>query len=247
MLREIVKRLRGTTVGVDVLPSGDCCVVRSNGLRQAGLPEVEISDCPLKLKDVVSNLVVQIALNGKDTPESLVEGKTIGGRFVRRDQPLIEAFRFVRGGADLLTLRAVDLDSNGVFPHRLVATHLCATAGASSRDALRLLLVSIEVWPMDKMASDAPLGDYELNPNNFWSWIDLGTTLEKAGQWDEAILYWRTAVCMWPRGGKLYAARMLGRGSLGPVHDFWQSVSNNTIRSWSAALAVELPESVLVD
>jgi tetratricopeptide (TPR) repeat protein len=234
-------------VRAEVLPDGDLCIVRSKGLEEAGLPEIEISECPLKLQDVASNLVVQIALNGKDTPESLAEGKTIGGRFVRRDQPLIESFRLARISASSSTLRVTDLDGNGVFPHRLLATHLCATAGASRRDALRLLLVSIEVWPKEKTASNAPLGDYELNPNNFWSWVDLGTTLAQAGRIEDAVLYWRTAACMWPRGGKLYASRMVVRGGTAAVHDFWQSLGNETIKNWCAELTVELPESALAD
>lgn len=259
MLRDIfraVKRLGGTRVRVDVFADGNSCVVRSDGLREASLPEIEISDCPLHLKDVASNLVQQIALNGRDTPESLAEGKTIGGRFARADQPLIEVFRLVRSGADSFTLQVADLsDNDSVFPRHLVATHLCATAGASRRDALRLLLVSIETWPKEKTASNAALGDYEFNPNNFWSWIDLGTTLSQTGRIGDATLYWKTGVCMWPRGGKLYAARMVGRdspNSLSSVpnrtaHDFWQSVTNDVIRNWCTELAVELPESALVD
>jgi hypothetical protein len=255
VLREIVRRLSGARVRAEVIQGGDRCVVRSNGLRETGLPEVEISDCPLKLKDVASNLIVQIALNGRDTPESLAEGKTIGGRFARRDQPLVEVFRLVRVSAAPSTLRVVDLDGDGTFPNHLVATHLCATAGSSRREALRLLLVSIEVWPKEKTASNAPLGDYEFNPNNFWSWIDLGTKLSEVSQLGDAIFQWKTAVCMWPRGGKLYAGRMLGRGlpgavssaPSGAIHDFWQSVTNDSIRNWCAELAVELPESALAD
>lgn len=256
MLREIykaVKRLGGARVRVDVVPEGSHGVVRSSGLQEAGLPEVELSDCPLKLQDVARNLVLQIALNGLETPESLAAGKTIGGRFVRADQPLIEFFRLIGVGADSATLRIVDLDDNdGVFPHRPVATHLCATAGTSRREALRLLLVSIEVWPKEKAAANAALGDFELNPNNFWSWIDLGTVLSESGQVAEAISHWKTAVCMWPRGGKLYAGRMLARGSPSSpssraVHDFWQSVTNDAIRNWAAELAVELPEAALAD
>jgi hypothetical protein len=211
----------------------------------------------LYLKDVASNLVLRIALNGRDVPESLAKGKTIGGHYVRTDQPLIEVFRLVRIGADSSTLRVVDLeDSDGAFPHRLVATHLCATAGASRRDALRLLLVSIEVWPKEKTASNAALGDYEFNPNNFWSWIDLGTALSQTGLMSDAIVHWKTAVCLWPRGGKLYASRMVvGRGSPSSlsstasqtVHDFWRSVTNDAIRNWCAELAVELPEAALAD
>jgi hypothetical protein len=195
VLREIVRRLSGSKMRAEVLPAGDRCIVRSKGLEEAGLPEIEISDCPVKLKDVASNLVMQIALNGKDTPESLADGKTIGGRFVSRDQPLIEIFRLARTGTSSSALRVTDLHSNGVFPYRLLATHLCVTAGANTRDALRLLLVSIEVWPREKTASNAPLGDYEFNPNNFWSWVDLGTTLAQAGRIEDAIVHWTTAVC----------------------------------------------------
>jgi len=247
MLLKILRRLSGNRVRVDAFPDGDRCLVRSNGLEEAGLPEVEIAACPVKLKDVADNLVLQVALNGKETPESLAEGKTIAGRFVRRDQPLIEAFRLVRSDGNSSILRVVDLDSTGLFPHRLVATHLCATAGASSRDALRLLLVSIEVWPKEEVASNAALGDYEYNPNNFWSWVDLGTKLAQTDQIADAILRWKTAVCMWPRGGKLYASRMVGRGSQGTVHDLWLSGTNDAIRNWCAQSHVELPELVLTD
>lgn len=191
---------------------------------------------------------MSLAISSCRSPESLAEGKTIEGRFVRADQPLIDAFRLVRNGADSSTLRIVDLDdSDGNFPHRLVATHLCATAGTSRRDALRLLLVSIEVWPKEKSASNAALGDYEFNPNNFWSWIDLGTIFAETGRIDDAILHWKTAVCMWPRGGKLYASRMVGRGSNRAVHDFWQSITNEAIRNWSTELVVDVPESALAD
>lgn len=64
MLRAIyraVKRLGGTRVRVDVFPDGNRVLVRSSGLRESGLPEVEISDCPSNLKDVASNLVLQVA------------------------------------------------------------------------------------------------------------------------------------------------------------------------------------------
>jgi len=115
--------------------------------------------------------------------------------------------------------------------------------------------VSIEVWPKEKTASNAPLGDFEFNPNNFWSWIDLGTTLSEAGQTVDAISHWKTGVCMWPRSGKLYASRMVGRGSPGFLrsvasraeNDFWQAVTNDAIKSWCAELTVDLPESALAD
>lgn len=258
MLREIyraAKRLGGARVRVDVFPDGNRSVVRSSGLGDVGLPEVEISDCPSNLQDVASNLVLQVALNGRNTPESLTEGKTIGARFARADQPLIEIFRLIRIGAGSSVLRIVDLDdNNGVFPRCLVATHLCVTAGMSRRDALRLLLVSIEVWPKEKAASNAASGDYEFNPHNFWSWIDLGTIFSKSGRIDDAVLHWKTAVCMWPRGGKLYAGRMVGRSSSNllsasnrEVHDFWKSITNDAIRNWCEELAVELPESALAE
>lgn len=259
MLRSIVsvvKRLAGTPVRVDIFQDGNRSVVRSRGLRAAGHPEVEISGCPSNLQEVASSLVMQIALNGKETPESLANGKTIGGRFAHIDQPLLESFGLLRVEENSSVLRIVDVgDSDGVFPRRLIATHLCATAGVSRRDSLRLLLVSIEVWPKEKVASTAGLADYELNPNNFWSWIDLGTVLSKTGKIDEAVLHWKTGVCMWPRGGKLYAKRMVERSSSSKsmgassqaVNDFWKSVTSDTIRNWSSALAVELPESALMD
>ena len=253
---EAVKRLGGIRVRVDIIPDGAHCIVRSNGLRGVGLPEVEISDCPSRLKDVASNLVLQVARNGRDIPESIAEGKTIGGRFMRADQPLIESLRLVRSETDPFVLRIVDLDDNkGAFPHRLIATHLCATAGASPRDRLRLLLVSIEVWPREKSASNSDLGNYEFNPHNFWSWIDLGTAFSRAGRIDDAIAHWKIAVCMWPRGGKLYATRMLARStssnwsspSSDTTRDFWSGVSNDSIREWCAELAVDLQESALLD
>lgn len=198
----------------------------------------------------------QRVLNGLHIPESLVAGKIIGGRFVSPSQPLIESFCFRESEEDLSRLRVVDLaDSGTIFPNRLVATRLCAKAGTSRRDALRLLLVAIEVWPKEKTASNAVLGDYELNAHNFWSWIDLGTILFDTGQIEDAVLYWKTAVCMWPRGGKLYASRMVGRNPTGAVdthlrraaRDFWLSVTNDAVRVWSAELGVDLPESALVD
>jgi hypothetical protein len=240
---------RGAGVRVDVFPEGGRCTVRSSGLAEAGLAEVEITDCPLRLQDVASNLVLQIALNGRDTPESVADGKVIGGCFTRPDQPVIEVFRLARMSADSLALRIVDVDDrDGMFPHHLVATHLCAAAGRSRDDALRLLLVSIEVWPKEKAASNAQLGDYELNPNNFWAWIDLGTIFSDAERTSDAIAHWKTALSMWPRGGKLYARRMVTRGSPNrATRDFWQSVTTDAIRSWCQELAVELPESALTD
>jgi len=255
-IREVLTWLGGNGVQVTVFPAGDRCVVRSSGLSGMNLPEVEVADCPLYLKDVTSNLVLQIALNGKDVPESLANGKVVGGRFVRADQPLVEVFRLVSAEATPTTLRIRDLEeSDGMFPRRLVATHLCATAGALPRDALRLLLVSIEVWPKEATASNAALGDYETNPNNFWSWIDLGTVLLKARQVDEALLKWKTAVCLWPRGGKLYASRMLKRspttpgwGTSGPLATvFWSTVTNGQIREWCSMLEVALPDLALAD
>lgn len=259
VLRDIYKALRksgGVPIRVEVLPNGSNVVVRSNGLAELGLPEVEIAGCPLHLQDVAKNLVRQFALNGRDEPEAVTEGKTIGSRFARSDQVLLEAFRLERSDASSPTLRIVDLENNGrVFPRNLIATHLCATASASPRDQLRLLLVAIEVWPKQSVASNAPLGDFELNPNNFWSWIDLGTLLVQGGQISDALAHWKTAICMWPRGGKMYAARMSGReaanspGSASPraVADFWRSVTDGAIQAWACELAVELPELTLAD
>ena len=250
----VASSLGSSRLGVDISSGTDGWVVRSNGLRNAGLPEVEISDCPERLKEVASNLVLQIALNGKKDPASLAEGKTIGGRFANPDQPLIEGFRLVRANTDSSVLRVMDLTGvDTTFPRHLVATHLCSTAGTSRRDALRLLLVSIEVWPKERVSSNAALGDFEFNPNNFWSWVDLGTTLAHSKQKDEAIAHWKTAVCMWPRGGKLYATKMLARDSSKTTwagtdrseQDFWQSVTNDAIRSWCTELGVELPEETL--
>lgn len=64
-------------MSVDTIPDGDRCLVRSNGLREVALPEVEIADCPLKLKDVASNLVVQIALMAKRHPSRSPKGKQL--------------------------------------------------------------------------------------------------------------------------------------------------------------------------
>lgn len=232
-----------------VVTGNDSCTVRSSGLQTIGVPEVEIAGCPEKLKDVATNLVLQIAKNGLDTPGSVVDGKTIGGRFVRSDQPLIEAFRLVRTEPDSSILRIVDLNGSGEgFPRQLVATHLCSTAGAFSNDALRLLLVAVEVWPMDRMSSNAPLGDYEFNPNNFWTWIDLGTVLMRRKQIDDAILHWKTGICLWPRGGKLYASRMVARieenrGGLSSdlaAREFWSSVTDESISKWCSEMGIEL-------
>ena len=60
-------------------------------------------------------------------------------------------------------------------------------------------------------------------------------------------------MCQWPRGGKLYASRMLSQGALTylgdasrqTVRDFWQSVTNDAIRQW--CMEVELPESALAE
>jgi hypothetical protein len=248
------KLLGKQRVRVEISHSGDKCRVSSIGLSDAGLPEVEISSCPARLKDVASNLVRQVALNGLKEPASLAEGKTIGGRFANANQPLIEIFRLVRTEGDAAILRIADLQAgDAIFPYRLVATHLCAAAGSTRRDARRLLLVSIEVWPKEKVASNAVLGDFEFNPNNFWSWIDLGTSLAQANQTDDAIVHWKTAVCMWPRGGKLYAKRMLAKENSGwggrdrLQQEFWQSVTDDAIKVWCKELDVELPEAALDD
>lgn len=248
-----LKALAGTRLEIRVLPDGGHFTVTSFGLREAGLPEVEIIGCPARLCEVASNLVSQIATNGLKEPASLASGKIIGSRFVSSDQPLLEVLRLTKVETQLPTLRVVDLqdDAQG-FPHRLVATHLCASAGMSRRDSLRLLLVSVEVWPKEKMASNAALADFELNPNNFWAWIDLGTALAHANQTDNAIVHWKTAVCMWPRGGKLYASKMLSKSQPDPgwngnafSHHFWASVSNDNIRTWSAQLDVEVKDDTL--
>ncbi len=242
-------------VRVDALPAGSDYKVTSCGLRDAGLPEIEIARCPTRLCEVASSLVSHVAKGGLMEPSSIASGKIIGGRFVSSDQQLIEIFRLEEIEVEpAAALRIVDLqDQDQGFPHRLVATHLCATAGTARREALRLLLVAVEVWPKEKNVSNAPLGDFEMNPHNFWSWIDLGTTLAQSNQIDQAIANWKTAVCMWPRGGKLYASRMLSKGQPAPgwggkghlPHEFWQSVSDDSIRLWCAQLDVELIEGAL--
>jgi hypothetical protein len=259
VLRDIYKALRGLArvrILVDVVPSGSKVVVRTNGLAQDGLPELEIVECPLHLQDVAKNLVQQLASHARDTPESLADGKTIGSRFARPDQQLLEACRLARSEATPPTLRIVDLESNGrMFLRNLIATHLCATASTSAIEQLRLLLVAIEVWPKEGVASNAPLGDYELNPNNFWSWIDLGSVFEQRGELNDALVQWKTAVCVWPRGGKTFATRMLKQEAAASsstpsqrvTQDFWRSVSNDTIRIWARELDVELPDAVLAD
>jgi len=106
---------------------------------------------------------------------------------------------------------------------------------------------------MEKVASNAALGDFRFNPNNSWSWIDLGTVRSQSGQMTEAIAYWKTAVCMWPRGGKLYASRILDPGSTSArtgiekhdIYEFWQSVKDANIKNWCLELAVDLDESAL--
>lgn len=254
LLANVLRRLIGTRLRIEVLPIGDTCTICSNGLRSMGLPEVAISECPSKLKDVVSNLVLQIAQNGWETPASLMEGKTIEGRFVRANQSIVEVFRLVRAKQDDTALRVVDLENESIFPYRLIATHLCATAEFAGQEALRLLLVAIEVWPKQVLASDLPLADYELNPNNFWSWIDSGTALLDNGRLDDAILQWKTAACMWPRGAKLYASRMLRGSSTDPLQSpkqrarsFWRTVNNESIVAWCNELSVDLPDSALMD
>jgi len=225
-------------------------------MSEHGLPEVEISDCPSNMTEVASNLILRIASNARGEPESLQEGKTVAGHFVHTDQPLIEAFQFVRAGNKSGDLRIADLEETRVaFPHRLVATHLCATAGARPNDALRLLLVAIETWPKERVASNAALANYQYNPNNFWSWIDLGTALSKAGRIEEAVAQWKIGVCMWPRGGKLYSSRVLAESSESawdagtkPARDkFWRSATNDSIIAWCRNLDVALPQGALIE
>jgi hypothetical protein len=239
---------------VEELRSDGDFTLRSTGLREAGLAEVEIASCPQRLAQVATAIVTGVARVGIETPDAIADGKTIGGHFVRADQPLIESLRLIRVDDDSSVLRIVDREeSDAGFPHRLVATHLCASAGASPSEALRLLLVAIEVWPKETTASNCALADYELNPNNFWSWIDLGTALSSVGQVGDAIAHWKTAICMWPRGGKLYASRVLARGeprltqgnSARVVHEFWRSVSTDAIRGWCEELAITLPTDAL--
>lgn len=252
----ISKWLKSESVRVSEHADGPNFSIRSSGLSDLGLHDVEISGCPGRLTEVASNLVLQIALNGKKSPESLRDGKTIGGRFAHAKQPLLETFCLRRPNAQSRILRIVDLqDAEMAFPRRLVATHLCASAGTSSKDSMRLLLVSIEVWPKEKVASNAALADYELNPNNFWSWIDLGTTFSHAGHTEAAYEYWKTALCMWPRGGKLYASKMLARLSSKTLvgdkdrleQQFWHSVSDRSIQSWCVQLDVGLTDEMLDD
>jgi hypothetical protein len=256
VIQRILEQLFTKRLHIEVRADGERFVVRSHGLNEYKLPEIEIADCPERLTEVARNLVLQTARNSKNTPESLQAGKTIAAKFVRSDQSLIEAFRFVHAGTEARDLRIVDLqDGHGTFPNHLVATHLCATAGVRPNEALRLLFVAIELWPMEKTASNTALGDYEYNPNNFWSWIELGTVLFKAGRTEDAITHWKTGVCMWPRGGKFYGARMLAKKSHAewdagrrPLQDgFWSSVTNDSIGEWCRALAVTIPEAALKD
>lgn len=257
MLKKLLselKSLAGSPVRSQALRVGDNLSIRSHGLSEVGLPEIEVADCPERLCEVASNLVLKIAAIGISEPASIKAGKKIGGRFVSPDQQLIEIFRLSEFQTDPALLRVVDLQDQSLgFPHKLVATHLCATAGSSQRDALRLLLVSVEVWPREKKSSNAALGDFELNPNNFWSWIDLGTTFSQSNQVDNAIAHWKTAICMWPRGGKLYANKILskehpvpgwgGKGEL--TYEFWRSVSDQSIKHWCAELEVEISHEQL--
>jgi hypothetical protein len=251
-----LKRWVGPRVQVDTLTSGEGHILRSRGLVTSGLPEVEIADCPPRLREVAANLVSSVAANGASEPESLKVGKLIGARFVSPKQPLVETFRLIKSCADPHVLRIVDREENfTAFPHRLIATHLCATADKNRSEALRLLLVSVEVWGQENAASNAALGDFEVNPNNFWSWVDLGTALADAQELDEAILHWKIAACVWPRGGKLYANRMLERSRSRPAWNskekavlaFWQSVSNDSIKAWCAELRVGLTDLELTD
>jgi tetratricopeptide (TPR) repeat protein len=151
-------------------------------------------------------------------------------------------------------LRVTDIDSAAdAFPNHLIATHLCATAEALKPEALRLLAVAIEVWPPGSAASDAPAGDAALNPNNFWAWADLGACLSDAGQTKNAIEHWRTAICLWPRGGKALAGTMLerehARSSIKLASEtlltFWSSVSNDQIKLWCAEKGIDLSDAAL--
>jgi hypothetical protein len=249
-----LKKVSRPQVGVETLPCGIDFKIRSRGLRSSGLPEVEIVNCPARLCEVASNVILGVASNGLREPTSLAVGKIIGNRFVSTDQPLIEIFQFDSAESDSAVLRVVDVGAEGQnFPRQLIATHLCATAGSSARDALRLLLVATEVWPIERRASNAALEEFEVNPNNFWSWIDLGAALAKASRIDEAVANWKIAVCMWPRGGKLYAKRMLmkapspawGSNSQAPL-EFWKGITDESIKRWCSELAVEVTEEALV-
>jgi hypothetical protein len=137
----------------------------------------------------------------------------------------------------------------------MISTHLCATAEENPDEALRLLLVSIEIWALEGEASIAPLADFEMNPNNFWSWLNIGTELSAIRKLEEAADHWKKAMCMWPRGGKHYASRMTERAKSRPAWNdkdraelsFWQSVSNDAIRSWCQEFDIRLPEAALGD
>ncbi len=244
------------TLAVDVIPLNEGLVqVRSSGLRRSGLPEVEVSSCPHHLTDVAIELVRSIACNGLSCHSSLMNGKTVGGRFVHSDQVVVELFRLVSRADDPNVLQIVDVAQDRAdFPHRLFATHLYAAAGRQHGEEIRLLLVSVETWPLERVASVSPLPDYELNPNNFWSWTDLGTRFSQAGMSKEAFEHWKNAVCMWPRGGKMYAAKMLSKCAAGRADGdvvdssaFWRSVNDDNIREWCEERNIILPESALLD
>jgi hypothetical protein len=237
-----------TALSVDVTPHRDLCTVRSRGLSADRLPELEIAACPQRFQEIAGNLLLQIARKGKDLPDALRAGETIEGRFVRADQPVIESFQLIRVGTDDDVLRVVDRDDETrLFPNHLIATHLYANSRAHPAHSLKLLLVAVEAWPMEKAASNATASDYKLNPHNFWSWIDLGTALLKKGNETETLAHWKIAVCMWPRGGRRFARQFLEQDSLKKsVSDFWRSaLEPGVIRQWCVELGVTAEEASL--
>jgi len=185
--------------------------------------------------------VLQLAANIFRTPQALAQGKIVGGRFVHPEQDLIEHCKFVElraGGHPVFRICDVEASNDGESPLRTICTRLCVFGSRGGVDAREHLLLATAWYPPMFVAANKPLNESELNPNNFWSWVELGNVHAQDLRMDEAFKSWRQAACRWPRGVKHIACRMAHEfAKVVEIPDiesqravtFWQSLSNEQI------------------
>ena len=248
---------RRLPIKLDVRPSGEqLCVIRSAGLAQRGMPELEINSCPVHLVRYGSEVILQIAANGLQIAGSLADGKIVGGHLVHPQQDFLERCRLVqRTGPAEVVLRVCDVESSDVdeCPRRLLAAHLCALGSLGGAESALHFRLATEEYPIVRAASNAPLSESELNPNNFWAWEGLGSWRAEILRLEDAVSAWKAAVCRWPRGGKFIAGRMAHEletladtPSRAALMNFWNSLSDDSIRAWGLELGIEIEDVTLL-
>jgi hypothetical protein len=219
--------------------------IHTHGMERWELPNIEIVGVPRELGGYAHGILMHVT-GYMRTQRPIRADENLGGKFVFDEQVVIQTATLrqaPRSDADHAgTLRIIDYAeaAEAGFPRKLVASYLIATADSSKNPVKKtdVLRLAISVFPGNSSTpSTAPEHEGPNNPNGYFAWENLGTTLCEIGKVGEGVRCLEEAVARWPSGARSFSRHvrdLLVRGEVpppekSPLTRFWTGVDVDAV------------------